>query len=271
LLACALACACAGPRDAPERGIDAPSAANAAAARSAIARIDARADSIDDLLLPVPLLTPVEEAELRRFGNAEHVSRARALGVAPGDSAGLAGHQAVGRLVRLADSTDHWVIRELQHSLPLVTPAARAMLERVGARFHERLARMSLPPFRLEITSVLRTSELQRGLRATNPNAAAASSHEFGTTLDVAYASFAAPVQRRSAGEADIPADIVPLVDRLEVAVLEQVAARRSRELQAILGHALRELQAEGVLLVILERQQPVYHLTVARKLSPAS
>jgi hypothetical protein len=27
----------------------------------------------------------------------------------------------------------------------------------------------------------------------------------------------------------------------------------------------LRELQSEGVLLVTLERQQPVYHLTVAR------
>ena len=49
--------------------------------------------------------------------------------------------------------------------------------------------------------------------------------------------------------------------------LLETAAARKSRELQAILGSVLNELRREGDVLVTLERQQPVYHVTVARPL----
>src|SRR5690606_692028 len=48
---------------------------------------------------------------------------------------------------------------------------------------------------------------------------------------------------------------------------LERVAARKSRELQNVLGGVLRGLQSDGLVLVTLERQQPVYHLTIARSL----
>jgi hypothetical protein len=48
--------------------------------------------------------------------------------------------------------------------------------------------------------------------------------------------------------------------------MLETAAARKSRELQALLGHVLSELQRSGDVLVTLERQQPVYHITVARR-----
>jgi hypothetical protein len=46
------------------------------------------------------------------------------------------------------------------------------------------------------------------------------------------------------------------------------VSARKSRELGAILSRVLEEAQAEGVAVVIYERQQTVYHLTVARALA---
>jgi hypothetical protein len=46
----------------------------------------------------------------------------------------------------------------------------------------------------------------------------------------------------------------------------ETVAARRSRELMAILGNVLLEMQGEEKIMVTLERLQPVYHVTVARR-----
>jgi hypothetical protein len=46
------------------------------------------------------------------------------------------------------------------------------------------------------------------------------------------------------------------------------VGARKSREMQAFLGHVLIELQAAGDVLVILERLQPVYHITAGRRLA---
>ena len=47
--------------------------------------------------------------------------------------------------------------------------------------------------------------------------------------------------------------------------MLEAAAARKSRELMAILGEVLREMQDEGAVYVTLDRQQPVFHITVAR------
>ena len=73
----------------------------------------ALADSVEDLLRPVPLMRAAQENELRRYPNAENVARARELGVRPADSAALADAMDQGRLVRVEDSTAHWVVREL--------------------------------------------------------------------------------------------------------------------------------------------------------------
>jgi hypothetical protein len=236
-----------------------------AALDTAFARLAASADTIDEALRPVPLLTPAQEAGLRRYGNAEQLERARALGERPGDSASIEAAIRDGRLVTLEDSTEHWVVHELEHSIALVTPDTRALLADIGRRFQGRTADLGLPPYRLEVTSVLRTAALQADLRATNPNAAAgASAHEYGTTLDIAYSSFPAPADAYTFASAG-PAWLAPYLDRIAAAVLEAAAARKSRELQAILGGVLRELQDDGQVMVTLERQQPVYHITNAR------
>jgi hypothetical protein len=59
-----------------------------------------------------------------------------------------------------------------------------------------------------------------------------------------------------------------PRLERMAAAVFETVAARNSRELQAILGQVMIEVQSEGLAMVTLERLQPVYHFTVARRLA---
>ncbi|HEX7090099.1 MAG TPA: DUF5715 family protein [Longimicrobiales bacterium] len=306
-LACATANACAQEPEPPSRAAT-PAATQERIERAlgrALDRITARADSIDDVFQPVPFLTASQEAVLRSRPNREHVARARRLGIPrTADAAERDRLLRAGDLVVLEDSTRYWVVRELEDSSPLVVPDTRALLVELGRRFQARLAAMGVPPFRLEVTSVLRTAEDQAALRATNPNAASGvSSHEFGTTVDVAYSGFAAPVSVRpadvddgaddgavGAGDAGVQAgaaasgvpgaaadgapDAVPWLEpylrRIEASMLERVAARRSGELKAILGHVLREMQAEGKVLVTLERQQPVYHLTVARRLEGA-
>src|SRR5690606_23667144 len=99
-----------------------------------------------------------------------------------------------GRLVRLSD-TGRWRVRDLDYSQPLVVPGVVALLDRIGERFHERLAELGAPAFRLEITSVLRTADDQAALRAVNPNAASGeSAHEYGTTIDILYSAYSAPI-----------------------------------------------------------------------------
>lgn len=245
----------------------------------ALERIAARTQAIDRIFKPLPLITPSEVAALRRYLNATHVERARSLGIPRSvDGQGLDALVREGRLVTLADSSEYWVVRESNDVDARVVPDTRALLVEIGRRFQQRLAELGAPPFRIEISSALRTAAGQAALRRSNANAAAGvSSHEFGTTVDIIYTAFAAPAAARAGrssgeedGESRAPAWLEPHLAHIAASGLERVAGRRSRELQAILADVLRELQSEGKVLVTLERQQPVFHITVAQRLDAA-
>jgi hypothetical protein len=231
----------------------------------AVARIEALAGSADRTLSPLPLITPGEEAGLRRFLNDTHVARAGVIGVRVENEAAREALLQEGRLVALADSTAHWIVRP-RTAPALVVPEVPLLLAELGARFQARLAEMGLPAYRIEVTSALRTSERQAALRRTNPNAAAGvSSHEFGTTVDISYAAFAPPAELEPDLLAGVPVALRPYARRMAELALESVSARKSRELTKILGEVLAQAQAEGLVLVIYERQQTVFHLTVGR------
>lgn len=70
------------------------------------------------------------------------------------------------------------------------------------------------------------------------------------------------PIVRPDVGETDW---LERFLIRYAQVTAERVAARRALELKAILGEVLIELQSEGAVMVTLERQQPVFHMTVAR------
>lgn len=227
----------------------------------------ALADSVEDLLRPVPLMRPADEEALRQYSNAANVRVARQLGVRPANDAELQAAIDDGRLIRLEDSTEHWVLRSgIQ---PYVTPDTYALLERLGDAFQDRLEEMGLPRFRYEISSVLRTASGQAALRRTNPNAAAGTSaHEFGTTVDIVYEAYPAPAELPEglvASEGTESPEEAAALERVARVVIERMAARKSREMQAILGEVMRAAQSRGEVLVTLERQQPVYHITLAR------
>ena len=108
--------------------------------------------------------------------------------------------------------------------------------------------------------------------------AAGRSSHEYGTTYDITYN----PTRYSPAPDALPPPprvdDRVPgflrgavreqLVEQ-QAEDLDRLAADYPSRLTAVLGRALIELEDEGVLAVVRERRQPVYHVTVARRLVP--
>jgi hypothetical protein len=141
------------------------------------------------------------------------------------------------------------------------------MLVEVGRRFHAELDSLGLPPYRMEITSVLRTPETQADLRQSNPNASqVVSAHEFGTTLDIARARFSAPAPSEIQRVISVAPSTIPEVQETAAAALDSVADRHSSALQAALGRVLIRMREEGMLLVMMERQQAVYHTTVARR-----
>jgi len=231
----------------------------------AIRRAEANARSAERILRPMPVASLQAEAQLRRFRNNAHVERARSLGVRVSDDPQRDSLLAGGGLVQLEDSTRYWIVRR-GVSPAYVLPQTESMLELLGERFQARLDSLRLPRFRLEVTSALRTTEHQRRLARVNTNAArGASSHEYGTTVDLSYAAFAPPAAVPDDVMADLSSPFSEHVHRFQDLALESVSARKSRELGGILTQVLTELQNEGRVLVIHERQQTVYHLTVAR------
>lgn len=234
-----------------------------------VRRADRMAASADRTLSPLPVMTPAEEARLRRFLSGVHLGRARELGVRVGSREELDSLFAAGRLVQLDDSTEHWIVRE-RTSPAYVVPSMPVLLETLGERFQERLAELGLPPYRIEVTSALRTSQRQARLRRSNANAAAGvSSHEFGATVDLSYAAFAPPAVPPETIPASTPPELRPYLGRFVDLGLESVSGRKSRELGKIFSEVLTEAQTEGIALVIYERQQTVYHVTVAGELGP--
>jgi hypothetical protein len=232
------------------------------------AALEQRLAEIESVMQRLPGLIASIRQDMRRHLNATHVAAARGNGVGPvRDGAHLATLVDRGALVQLPESTHWWVLRDLNDSLPYVTPDTQAALEEVGRRFHARLDEHGLPPFRLDITSVLRTSQQQSALQRRNPNAAdTTSSHEFGTTLDIAYLSFAAP---RSLDHRSLAAEMNDQVSsalRAEMtARLESLGTLHAPHLEGELGAVLQQLERDGLLLPLRERGQPVYHITLAR------
>jgi hypothetical protein len=237
------------------------SAADSAAAR---ARVALAADSLRGAFGQASVLTPREVAELRFDVNATQIATARRLGRRVTDEAEMERLRRGGRLVALEDSTEHWVVRRMEHASPYLTPDAAAMLVELGRRFHARLDSAGLPRYRMRITSALRTDADQAALRRVNANASQiVSAHEFGTTVDVSHERFAVPAEPQGAG------DVKPLPE-LEIEMLEEVGKEHSRVLQAELGRAIWEMRQEGGLHVMMEDAQPVYHMTVARRFASA-
>lgn len=220
-------------------------------------------------LAQIDPLTARERSQLRRFKNPTHISRARQLGVGRlvnRDS--IRAQEQIGRLLPLEDNR-YFYLQEMNYSVPSVTPSMAHLLTRLGRDFQEALIEQSLPPYRFTITSATRTRADQAALQRVNVNAARTSSHEFGTTVDVHYRKF------------DVrPTDLdLPNPDSIEIAperlrelmhqAYERLVRTHSEKLKAVLGRTLLQLQQENQVLVIYERRQPVYHLTVAQEVAP--
>ncbi|MDX1420107.1 MAG: DUF5715 family protein [Rubricoccaceae bacterium] len=218
--------------------------------------------------LPPP--SNADEAALRRPRTPRyqvHLDRGEELGVPRVTSVGqIDDLVAAGRLVPLVD-TEHYVVRTLEHSAPFVTPDLRALLDRIGERFQAGLAERGLPPYRFVLSSALRTPALQEDLRESNRNAAtAASSHEYGVSVDIVNWRYVHAPDRLDA-LALPPGTARPEAYR---ALLDEAYAaygyRYWDHLFGLMTEILTDLQDRGDAVVLLESEQPVFHITVARR-----
>lgn len=167
--------------------------------------------------------------------NGEQLRYAQLSDFEPLDSRDQEG-RARRRLNRI-ESGQYYLIDPLTHSIPYLNDDALRLLNDMGNMFQRSLILAGYRPHRFIVTSLLRTREDVDRLRRVNSNAARTSSHMYATTFDISYSRFNR-----------ISTDGNPATNAT---------------LASYLGEVIRTLREQGRCVVIYERQQHCFHITV--------
>lgn len=145
-----------------------------------------------------------------------------------------------GKLVRIKNSWNYQV-EKLTYSHPYLTPDANKFLDDLGKRFQKKLKENGMGTFAYQISSLLRTEESQRALSKSNRNASPNSSHLYGTTFDIAYDSV-----------------IKKPLPWMKVQMADPKAIK-------LLSEAIGELRNEKRCLVVTEKLEKCFHITILK------
>ncbi len=174
--------------------------------------------------------------------NDVQLAVAQAIGVPPVKNREEA-ERLKAKLVKL-EATDTYVIDSLTHSIPYLIPSAKELLDDIGRIFQDSLSAKGLNPYKLVVTSVLRTEEDIAKLSKSNINATENSTHRYGTTFDLSYWRYAKIPDLRGRPYEDVPPEY----------------------LRATLSQVLKDIHDQGNrCFVKYERQQNCFHITVRK------
>jgi hypothetical protein len=174
--------------------------------------------------------------------NDTQLKVAQAIGVPPVKNREEA-EKLKNKLVKL-EATDTYVIDSLTHSIPYLIPSAKELLDDIGSAFRDSLVAKGLNPYKLVVSSVLRTEEDVAKLSKNNINATENSTHRYGTTFDLAYWRYEKIPDLRGRPYEDVPPEY----------------------LRATLSQVLKDIHDQGNrCFVKYERQQNCFHITVKK------
>lgn len=177
--------------------------------------------------------------------NPVHLKYAQANGIKPFKKnselkSEVNGLVSEGKLVKVKNTRNYQVER-LTYSHPYLTPEAKNFLNNLGNRFRKKLTENNMGVYAYQISSLLRTVENQRALSKSNKNASPNSSHMYATTFDIAYDSVI---------KKPLPWVKVQMADPKAIKLLSE---------------AIGELRSEGRCVVVSERQEKCFHITVVK------
>jgi hypothetical protein len=174
--------------------------------------------------------------------NDVQLAVAQAIGVPPVKNREEA-ERLKAKLVKL-EATDTYVIDSLTHSIRYQIPSAKELLDDIGRIFQDSLSAKGLNPYKLVVTSVLRTEEDIAKLSKSNINATENSTHRYGTTFDLSYWRYVKIPDLRGRPYEDVPPEY----------------------LRATLSQVLKDIHDRGDRCFIkYERQQNCFHITVRK------
>lgn len=128
-----------------------------------------------------------------------------------------------------------YVVDRLDYSVPYLTRGGARLLDEIGENFRDSLEAKGMIPVRFKLSSVLRTKDDVRRLRRSgNVNASENSSHCYGCTFDIAWASYDLPKRYNATWD----------------------------QYRGVMAEVLRDLRAEGKCYVKFEAKESCFHIT---------
>lgn len=170
--------------------------------------------------------------------NDTHLVAARAIGINPIEDREDAVHMT--RSLTEVATCETYKLDSLTHSIPFLVPRAHDLLVNLAGGFRDSLVSKGLNPYKIIVTSVLRTNHDVKRLRRGNVNASDKSAHRYGTTFDISYKRF----------EQVADPDGYPL---------QEVG---TDTLKMVLAECLRDLKKQGDCYVKYELKQGCFHIT---------
>lgn len=129
----------------------------------------------------------------------------------------------------------YYVVDRLDYSVPYLTRGGARLLDEIGENFRDSLEAKGMIPVRFKLSSVLRTKDDVRRLRRSgNVNASENSSHCYGCTFDIAWASYNLPKRYNATWD----------------------------QYRGVMAEVLRDLRAEGKCYVKFEAKESCFHIT---------
>jgi hypothetical protein len=206
--------------------------------------------------------TPMREMKLRTFLFPAHIDVAIKSGMKPvaiDDSLqDLVGSK---KLVQLKSGQEKlYYFYNVRNKYRVLTPRAACGLTLLTERFQQNIAtRMKLPPVKIALSSLLRPVSYQNNLRSVNANATEVTTHSYGVSFDIYFDDYFVSLPRPAPSNA-ISASVLELI-RTRFGFLLGDALRG--QFRSVLMETLIQLQDEGVLYAIVERNQRCYHVTI--------
>ena len=197
------------------------------------------------------------ESELRKFLLPHHLQQAKHFKAIRTDSE-IEVILQENQLISLESDHAGWffynVPAKYRYGRPEVLQALRDIEAAIARQMQLRNADATL---KFAISSAIRPVSYQKNLRDTNENAAIVSSHSYGLSVDIFYDEYFVAVAPPEGSE-----ETKQFLSRMRTRTGYLLGAALRRQLRTILTEALLELQRQGKIYVILEKNQRCYHVT---------
>ncbi|MDH5720949.1 MAG: DUF5715 family protein [Spirochaetia bacterium] len=209
--------------------------------------------------------TAKKEKELRKYLLPHHIQAAKKSAFGPVNDVEhikkLVGENKLAKIE--ADKDALFFFYNVPDSGKYLTLKAADGLKMIAYHFQEILRKKAdLPEVKLAVSSMLRTKEYHSKLKTSNENAAYISSHSYGVSFDLFYDDYFINFPEPQKTEDGFSNEII---DRLNYRFGFLAGDALRRQLKSMLMETLIELQAEGKIYAIIEKNQRCFHVTVLK------